>query len=104
MSTALCPFCGHPLTYLNHTTCTPEAESELESDHGDPGPDVPEQETATLTHCAEHGVTLPCGAHAGDHVAGLHTTRVHAECPRCVTPPAQIDTAALAAGDDSLSE
>ena len=55
-------------------------------------------------HCPVHGLTLPCQAHAGDHVAGLHTTRVHAECPRCVTPPTQIDAAALAAGDDSLVE
>lgn len=52
--------------------------------------------------CPTHDLTLPCQAHAGDHVAGLHTARAHAECPRCDTPPARIDLAALAAADDSL--
>ena len=53
-------------------------------------------------HCPDHGQTLPCQAHAGDHVAGLHRARAHAECPRCETPPAQIDRQAQAAADDSL--
>ena len=53
--------------------------------------------------CADHGTTLPCAAHAGDHVAGLHRARAHAECPRCETPPAQIDAVSLAAADDSLN-
>lgn len=57
-----------------------------------------------MTHCPEHGTTLPCAAHAGDHAAGLHTTRAHAECPRCATPPAQIDAVSLAAADDTLTE
>lgn len=52
--------------------------------------------------CPDHGTTLPCALHAGDHVAGLHTARAHAECPRCDTPPAQIDAVSLAAADDSL--
>lgn len=55
-------------------------------------------------HCEEHGQTLPCAAHAGDHVAGLHSARAHAECPRCETPPAQIDGVSLAAADTTLTD
>lgn len=39
--TGLCDFCGHPLAYLNHDACTPDAEAARELD-GDPGPDLPD--------------------------------------------------------------
>lgn len=54
--------------------------------------------------CETHNQSLPCAAHAGDHAAGLHTTRAHAECARCATPPAQIDAVSLAAADTTLTE
>lgn len=54
--------------------------------------------------CPTHDMTLPCQAHAGDHVAGLHRARAHAECPRCATPPAETDAAMRAAADTSLTE
>lgn len=47
MTAGLCPFCGHPLTYLNHDACSPEGEAAMETDHGDPGADVPEQTLTT---------------------------------------------------------
>lgn len=53
--------------------------------------------------CPTHDVTLPCPGHAADHHAGEHTTRPEPDlCPRCDTTPAETDSQALAAGDDSL--
>lgn len=50
--TRLCGRCGHPLTapFIHdpdaasriHATCTPEAEAARDTDHGDPGADLPE--------------------------------------------------------------
>jgi len=54
--------------------------------------------------CPDHGLRLPCQAHAGDHVAGLHAARAHAECARCATPPARTDAVSLAAGDKTLDD
>lgn len=88
MSAGLCDWCGHPMAYLNHTACTPEGEAALETDPG---------------RCPAHGLRAPCQGCAGDHVAGLHVARAHAECPRCETPPAQIEAVSLAAADDSLN-
>jgi hypothetical protein len=57
-----------------------------------------------MTVCPDHGTTLPCQGCSADHLAGQHPNRDHGDtCPRCETPPAQIDAAALAAADDSLN-
>jgi hypothetical protein len=57
--------------------------------------------------CPTHDLSLPCQAHAADHLAGEHLPGSHhATCARCATPtdtpPAQIDAVSLAAADDSL--
>lgn len=90
MTAGLCDWCGHPLAYLNHAACTPEGEAALETDP---------------SRCPTHGLRAPCQGCAADHLAGEHPNRDHGDtCPRCETPPAQIDAVSLAAADDSLTD
>lgn len=57
-----------------------------------------------MTLCPAHDVRTPCGGCSADHLAGLHAAHAHPECPRCATPPAEIDAAMRAAADTSLTE
>jgi hypothetical protein len=58
-----------------------------------------------MTACPTHLRTAPCGSCSADHLAGDHPNRDHATtCPRCATPPAQIDAAMRAAADTTLTE
>lgn len=63
--------------------------------------------------CEDHGTTNPCPSCRADHLAGEHTDTTHkATCRMCradarpaapPAPPKQLDVAALAANDDTLT-
>lgn len=58
-----------------------------------------------MTVCAAHARTAPCPSCSADHLAGQHPNRDHGDtCPRCETPPAQIDALSIAAADTTLTE
>lgn len=58
-------------------------------------------------YCPDHGLTLPCQAHAADHLAGEHhpgsQTATCARCAEIAASTPQTDAQHLAAADDSLN-
>jgi len=56
------------------------------------------------TRCPTHDVAQPCNGCLADHHAGEHMAHPEPDCPRCATPPAEIDAAQLAAADTTLTD